>query len=235
MESTSSNRGLIIGIVVVTVLIFGGLVWAIMSAPSNAPQNQVSGPEAGLSFNDQNNPAIGSIDAKVVVRMFSDFQCPYCRDAEPAVKYAIGKYQDRVRFIWDDFPLLTVHPNARLAANAARCAEDQGKFWEYRDALYTSQADWSGSGQAEEKMVGYATRLGLDQNTFSSCLVGRKNDGKVMDDVNEGNRNHVDSTPTFFVNNRRYHFQTAAEWDQAIAQAFAEMNSTPTNASSSTP
>jgi len=204
-----------IGIIVVTVLIFAGLAFAIIKAPAG-PSN--GGVEEQHSFHDANNPFQGPADAKVVVRLFGDYQCPACRVAEGATQYAINTYKDRVKFVWNDFPLTTIHPNARPASNAARCAEEQGKFWEYHDMLYDKQTDWSHERSPQAKFNDYAASLGLNKDTFSSCLSSRTHDGKIADDISEGNRNRVDRTPTVFINNRRFFALTPAEWDKAIQE-----------------
>ncbi|MCE9586043.1 DsbA family protein [Candidatus Uhrbacteria bacterium] len=164
MQETS-NRNVLIGIVVTAVLVFGGLVWAIVSAPPSTP---VSG--GPLSFEDAGDPFIGPENATTVVRLFSDFQCPACRAAEAGVNYAIEKYKSKVKFIWNDFPLMSIHPNARLAANAARCAQDQGQFWEMKDKLYTEQTSWATGKDPAADFKAYAGQLGLDAGTFGTCL-----------------------------------------------------------------
>lgn len=225
MQSASSNKGVIIGIAVVTVLIFVGLVWAVMMAPSGS---NTTGEEKNLVFQDQNDPTLGPVNSKVLVRLFGDFQCPACRVAEAGVRYAMEKYKDRVQFIWNDFPLTTIHPNARLAANAARCAEDQGKFWEYHDKLYTAQTEWADVKSPQEKFNQYASELGLNKENFSSCLSVQAQNKKVGDDMDEGFKNNVDRTPTVFVNNRRYFSLSPAEWDTAITSALqSSASSTP--------
>ncbi|MCR4256770.1 MAG: DsbA family protein, partial [Candidatus Uhrbacteria bacterium] len=100
-ESTSSNKGLLIGTVVVAAVIFLGLIWAIMSAPSENPG--VQGNES-VTFNDAGAAFRGNPDAKVVVHIYSDFQCPACKAQETAIAYAVDKYADRVKFVWKDFP-----------------------------------------------------------------------------------------------------------------------------------
>jgi protein-disulfide isomerase len=163
--------------------------------------------------------------------MYGDFQCPACRSAEPGVKYAIDTYRDRVRFVWKDFPLSQIHPNAELAANAARCAETQGKFWEYHDALYASQPEWADERDPSQKFAAYAKDVGLNTDAFSSCLSAREQKAKVGADVAEGFHNSVDATPTFFINNRRYFGMSPSEWatqlDQALGVAGAVTSTKP--------
>src|SRR5688572_2568690 len=191
-----SNKGLLIGVVAAAVLIFGGLVWAIMSAPTSAP---IANGE--LNFNDAGDAFIGPENASTVVRLYSDFQCPACRAAEGAVNYAIQKYKDKVKFIWKDFPLMSIHPNARLAANAGRCALDQGKFWEMKDKLFAGQSSWESVRDPSADFKAYALQLGMNADTFNSCLDNRTNDAKVMASYQEGVRNGVDRTPTVFIGN----------------------------------
>lgn len=220
------QRYLLGGIGLLGLLIVGGLVWAIMSPIS--PQNDGAN-ESGLTFTDTNDPSFGPADAKVVVRAFGDFQCPACAAAEPAFQYARRTYGDRVRFVWNDFPLTTIHPNAMVSSIAARCAEDQGKFWEYHDMLYQQQAAWSGESNPKTILTSYAKTLGLDEGSFTTCLNKETPRGKVTDDMSEGNRNRVDSTPTFFVDNRRIvGVLQNADWDREIlAKLTAATSTTP--------
>jgi protein-disulfide isomerase len=223
-----NNTGIIVGIIVLTVLIFAGLAWAISKAPSGGPGGGDG--NGSVSFNDANDPFKGPVDAPVVVRIYGDLQCPACKMAETAVKYAIQTYGDRVKFVWKDFPLTTIHPNARPAANAARCAEEQGKFWEYHDELYRLQTDWERERNPEAKFVAYAETVGLNKDAFTSCYRDRRYDGKVAAGMGEGLGNRVDRTPTFFVNDRRYYTMSPAEWDEAIRSALAAV--TPVNSTS---
>lgn len=215
-----SNRNLLIGIISISILIFVGLTWLIIQAPSEEAVN--NRPEKNLSFNDTRDPSVGPSDVKVKVRMFSDFQCPACKIAELGVAYALDRYKDRVQFIWNDFPLETAHANARVAANAARCAEEQDKFWVYRDRLYTEQTAWSSSAKPQDAFISYASSSGVDIGQFQTCLESKRHDSKIADDIREGFANRVDRTPTFFINNRRYFTMNPTEWDSAIQQALTE-------------
>lgn len=198
--------------VAIAVLVFGGLVWAIMSAPTSTPIANGT-----LTFDDANDPFIGPENATTVVRLYSDFQCPACRAAEGAVNYAIEKYKDRIKFVWKDFPLMSIHPNARLAANAGRCAQDQGKFWEMKTKLYDGQTSWENGRNPSADFKAYASQLGLNVDQFNTCLDGRTHDSKVMASYQEGVRNGVDRTPTVFIGEERLFSLTTAEWDQKLA------------------
>ncbi len=223
--SDSKNTSLIVGIIAVTVILFGGLAWLLARTPASPSVSNAGQPE-NVTFNDESNPSVGPADAKVVVRLFSDFQCPACRYAEPAVKAAMELYKDRVKFIWKDFPLETIHPNARIASEAGRCAAVEGKFWEYHDQLFTKQAEWEGLSNPFAKLVEEAAQVAITNSSFSACLQARAQTALVRRDINEGFANDVDRTPTVFINNRRYFAMTSAEWKKNLDAALAEASST---------
>lgn len=202
MNEQDTKKYFLFGTIGLGALIVAGLVFAVMSEPGDGgPQGRV---EQGLSFTDDNDPGYGPGESAFKVRIFSDFQCPACKLAEPAFAVAKRKYGDRVRFVWNDFPLTSIHPNARPAALAARCAEDQGKFWDYHDKLYASQEEWADQQAATPIFQRYAKEIGLDEAKFSSCLVNQQFLRKIQDDEAEGKANRVEGTPTFFIGNKRF-------------------------------
>lgn len=203
MNEQQTRKLFLLGTLGFGAVIIGGLVWAILAGPDIRSENQGT-LETGLKFNDDNDPFVGPGESKAVVRIFSDFQCPACKTAEPAFKAAVEKFADKVKFVWDDFPLSSIHPNARAAAVAARCAEDQGKFWEFHDRLYGEQENWAGLSAPTASFISYAEDLGLDKDTFTSCLVNQPGMHKIQTDEAEGNANDVRGTPTFFIGNRRF-------------------------------
>jgi protein-disulfide isomerase len=210
----------IIGIVVLAVFLIGGIVFAVFFLPEDTSGGRT---DANVAFNDANDPVFGPDDAKVVVRMFEDFQCPACRSAKGGVNHAKRTYGDRVKFIWNDFPLTSIHRNARPAANAARCAEEQGTFWEYHDVLYDFQSNWAEERNPGDQFLSLAKRVGLDEGAFQSCLFANKYDDKVRADMDEARANRVDSTPTFFIGNRRIAGGISpADWDRELKAALAE-------------
>lgn len=220
----SKNTGLIAGIIAVAVLFFVGLVWLVMRVPAD-PSSRNAGQPEQVTFNDEGAPSIGPNDAKVVVRLFSDFQCPACKFAEPPLKATIEAYKDRVRFLWKDFPLEQIHANARAGAEAARCAADQGKFWEYHDRLYAKQDNWSKLADPHAKLVDEGAAIGLNGDALSKCLQDRTHDNLIARDLAEGSVNKVDRTPTFFINNRRYFAMSEEEWKKALNAALKEAGS----------
>jgi protein-disulfide isomerase len=112
----------------------------------------------------------------------------------------IDTYGDRVLFVYRDFPLHSIHPEAGKAAEAAQCADDQGRFWDYHDTVFENQQDWSGVGVPKFKE--YAADLGLDTMAFDECLDSDKYAGEVSDDLLAGQQLGVTGTPTFFINGK---------------------------------
>jgi protein-disulfide isomerase len=136
----------------------------------------------------------GNAKAPVMIVEFSDYQCPYCHQVEPTVKAVLAKYGDKVSFSYRDFPLSAIHPYAMGAAEASRCAEEQGKFWEYHDQLFTA------SKLEKDDLIGYARNLKLDDKQFDSCLTTEKYKADIDKDEQEGRNAGVNGTPGFFIN-----------------------------------
>lgn len=217
----SKNTGLILGIIAAAVLLFAGLVWLVMRVPAD-PSSRNAGQPEQVTFNDEGSPSVGPSNAKVVVHLYSDFQCPACKFAEPPVKATMEAYKDRVRFVWKDFPLEQIHSNARAAAEAARCVADQSKFWEYHDRLYANQSDWDKLADPKTKLIEEAQAIGVEPTALTGCFQTRAHDNLIARDMAEGLSNNVDRTPTFFVNNRRFFAMSPEEWKSAIDAALKE-------------
>lgn len=141
-------------------------------------------------------PAVGPATATVQLVAFSDFQCPYCAQAAPVMKQIAARYGDKVRIVFRDFPL-PIHAQAPRAAEAARCAHAQGKFWQYFDRLFANQRALS-----DGDLKRYAQDLGMDAAGFGTCLDAGTFAGAVQADLREGQTYGVNSTPTFFINGR---------------------------------
>jgi protein-disulfide isomerase len=136
----------------------------------------------------------GSPKAQVMIVEFSDYQCPYCRRVEGTLKELLANYGDRVSLAYRDFPLPQLHPQAELAAEASRCAGEQGKFWEYHDQLI------SATKLEHADLLGYARALKLDEKQFDSCVTSQKYRAEIQRDLQEGTEAGVSGTPGFFIN-----------------------------------
>ena len=141
-------------------------------------------------------PSKGPATATVEIVEFSDFQCPFCLNAFPTVNQVLSTYGDRIRFVYRHYPLPN-HPAARPAAEAAQCAYEQGKFWEYHDRLFGNQALL-----ADADLKQHAAVLGLDAAQFNACYDSQKYKADVDTDIRAGDEAGVSGTPAFFINGR---------------------------------
>ncbi len=141
----------------------------------------------------------GPAKAPVTVVEYGDFECPYCGQAEPAIRELLADYGD-VRYVWRHLPLTDVHPHAQLAAEGAEAASKQGKFWEMHDELLSHQG-----ALTEEDLTGYANDLGLAAGRFADDLARHAGSARIAEDVDSADLSDVSGTPTFFINGRRHH------------------------------
>lgn len=141
-------------------------------------------------------PVKGPRDAPITIVEFSDFQCPFCAQAQTVLKEVFRAYPNEVKLVYRHFPLER-HAQARLAAEAAECGAQQGKFWEYHDRVFAGASELSA---AHLRTV--AEALGLDHQAFSTCLETGGSRARVSEDLEDGRRAGVTATPTFFINGR---------------------------------
>lgn len=145
---------------------------------------------------DSSRMAKGSDTALVTVTEYGDFQCPACKGAHTLInKPLVEQYGSRIRFAFKHFPLRAIHPYALEAAEAAECAADQGKFWEFVDLAYEEQENLSSS-----KLRDWANILGLDEALFDRCVRSNIKEDTILADYKEGEASGTEGTPTYFVN-----------------------------------
>jgi protein-disulfide isomerase len=145
---------------------------------------------------------MGPADASVTIAEFADFMCPACRDFDLTVKPQIVKdYVDpgKVKYIFYDFPLVTIHPNSFIAARAARCAEDQDKFWAYQDVVYRNQPRWAEQKSPMADLLSYGDSVGLDEGQFTSCVKSDRHADLVSANLRLATELGLDGTPTIMV------------------------------------
>lgn len=150
------------------------------------------------------SPMLGDPNAKITIVEFGDYQCTYCHLFHQNTKDTLlQQYVDtgKVNFVFRDFPLNG--PDSVFAADAAYCAGDQGKYWQYHDELYKN---WAGekTGWVNQKSLDtFATTVGLDLSTFDKCLADKKYEQKVLDNQKFGESIGIDGTPSFVVFNSK--------------------------------
>lgn len=149
-----------------------------------------------LSVDVDDDPSIGPENAPITIVEFSDFQCPYCQKSVGILKELRRLYGEKIRLVYRDYPGPN-HPYATQAAEAAQCAGEQGKFWEYHDLLFDRQTPGKGWD-----FPALAKELGLQQDTFIACLTTGRYREEVIKDLRDGMKLGMTSTPTFFINGR---------------------------------
>ncbi len=157
---------------------------------------------AQMQLNDA--PSLGDPKAAVTLVEYSDFECPVCRNLHDVLRGMLPNYAGKVRLVFKDFPLEQLHPWARTAAIAGRCAYQQNPkaFWKMYDFIYDNQEIIS-AANAWTKMMDFAGQSGLDNDTFKSCMAGPEAAAAVNASRANGQQLDVNSTPTVFVNGRR--------------------------------
>lgn len=147
----------------------------------------------------------GPADAPIVLVEYGDYQCPHCGRAYPIIKKIQKKLGNNLKFVFRNFPLAEIHPDATHAAIATEAAADQGKFWEMHDIIFENQ------GELEDAdLIGYAQKLGIDVAKFEADFEKDEHQEKVEDDFESGVRSGVNGTPTFFINGEKYN----DSWDE---------------------
>jgi len=147
-----------------------------------------------------NEPSLGAPveDAVVTVVMFGDYECPFSKESSNVFRRLAVLYGDQARFVYRDFPLLAIHPNAFQAALAAECAREQRRFWEYYDRLYANSPDFG-----EKSLKRFARETGLDEMQFETCMETRRYERRVTEDLATAERLGLRGTPTFYFNGRK--------------------------------
>ncbi|MEK7606645.1 MAG: DsbA family protein [Patescibacteria group bacterium] len=164
------------------------------SANTGAPTPSAPSAPAKLSITDSDHIR-GNKNAPVVMVEFSDLECPFCSRHHPTMQSIINKYGDKVAWVYKHYPL-SFHPQAMPAALASECASEQGKFWEFTDAVFAEQPRLSEPNFIKE----VAQKLKLNISKFDSCVSSQKYKDKIAAQQQEGTSNGVDGTPATFIN-----------------------------------
>jgi len=196
--STHTLR-LVVGSLLLVVLAFSaGYLVRGWTTPPPATQAAGSDGPTRMEVSIDDDPTLGPADATVTIVEFSDYECPYCQVWHDQVfGELVAAYGSKVRFVYRDFPLDQIHPQARPAAIAATCAGAQGKYWEYHNLLFGGEL-----GLGSEARTAYAQRLGLDLEQFAACVADEAGSVEVEADLQDAYELGVRGTPTFFINGR---------------------------------
>lgn len=221
----STFNGLIIGLIVIV----GIAAFFAGSYTSNLNSNQISEgdledviaklelkllqnqlpteePKLPIKISADNDPIIGDPNAPITIIEFSDFQCPFCaRFHVQTLPSILEEYidQGKVKLVFRDFPIQSIHPNALPASVASECANEQGKFKEMHDMLFDNQNEWNKQETVDALSLfsQYATEIQLEQETFDSCLTNGNYIDEIRKDLDDGRDYGVSGTPGFFIGN----------------------------------
>lgn len=209
------NTNTILIVLLVGLAFFAGTMWMkaktlgggakkqeVAKANPAPEQGGVLGAESLAKIETGGAGVKGEANAPVTIVEFSDFQCPFCKRYFDETYARIGQeYGNKIRYIFHDYPL-PFHQNAQRVAEVARCAGDQGKFWEMHDLLFTKQDEWVPQAKIDQTVKNYAQKIGLDVNKFSACLNSGKFTQAVKDDFSLGASVGISGTPSFFINGK---------------------------------
>lgn len=198
------NISIPISILIATAIISGAILYNGKGRVNQgiiaqkAQTNLLAGTQSNTEIKvTDTDPSLGSQKAPVTIIAFEDFECPFCRRFSQQTEPLLIQNEIKngaARLVWKDFPL-SIHSHAQKAHEAARCAWEQGKFWEYHDLLFNNQNDLKVNSLKQ-----YAKELGLNENQFTTCLDSGKYASLIKEKVNEGIAAGVNGTPSFLIN-----------------------------------
>lgn len=145
------------------------------------------------------DPMMGNPEAPVTIVEFGDFQCSYCAEMSPVLEKLVKKYPEKIKLIWKDAPNTQLHSQAVSAAQAAHCANEQEKFWEYHENLFANQNQLS-----RDLYLQLARGLNLQMSNFEECLINEKYASTVQDNLQEAMALQIDGTPYYFIGDKRF-------------------------------
>lgn len=190
---------------------------ALTTSPRLAQLESNSGEVETVDVATDDDPSIGPKEAKLTIVEFADFGCPYSRQASFAIRALALIYSDRIHYVYRDFPLTELHPDAQVAAEAGECARQDGeeKFWAFHDMLYQHQDDLS-----RESLREYARSVGVNMTRFDRCLASGQYRSEVLQDLQDGLDAGVIGTPTFFFNGQKIAGAIPLDTLRAIVDAY---------------
>lgn len=196
------NRTTWILIGILCILGFGGLVYMTKKDAVNVdaldPTSIIASTESSIGDHVE-----GNRNAKVTLFEYGDFQCPGCGGAHKNTPIIQKIYYEKVRFVFRNYPLVSMHPNALAAASVAEAAGLQGKYWEMNSLLYNNQSQWStlSADQRGDVFLSFAKQLQLNVDQYKSDLSSTKVQKKIQSDQAIANKSNVQATPSFFIGN----------------------------------
>ncbi len=217
-----------IAILLVTIAALGAIFWFSRDKSANDDNGST---QASVS-----NHTVGAGNKGVEIVEYGDFQCPACRGFFPVLQEVKAKYGDDIKFTFRNFPIDSIHPNARAAHRAAEAAAKQDKFWEFHDLLYQQQDSWKNSTAIVGVMESYAQQLELNMDQFKADYPSEEINRTINADISAGQALRVNSTPTFVINGKiidsetQQSMATLEGFSKVIDEAISTAGHTPPSA-----
>jgi len=199
-----SKRGWIIFVVIVVVFLGGLIVLSNSSKVNVASINPNVLQKANAQNGNIAEHVYGKADSKVVLVEYGDFQCPYCGNEHPIIKQVTSQYQGQIAFVFRNFPLTSLHPNALAAAGAVEAAGLQNRYWDMHNLIFETQSTWenlTGTDRTNQ-FIAYAKQLGLDTTKFTTDMASTSVSKKISVDQAIGQKLGIDSTPSFYLDGK---------------------------------
>ncbi len=202
------------------VLVIGIFGLAISSSKNNSSTSRKIDDPTIVQSDDHIR---GKTDSKVYVITYGDYECPVCNAWEPELQKIREEYNDKVAFVFRNFPLTDKHVNAYAAARAAEAAAKQGKFWEMHDMLYTRWSEWKGDNKsAQSKFEQYAQELGLNMDQYKSDYESESVADRINSDLQSASKVGAEGTPTFLINGQKVEVGAVSTGGQKMRQLLNE-------------
>lgn len=207
MNSDKQNN--LLSIIIIVLLLSQVLVSAVIVFRINNLETSVlavlkrqepqsDAPELIPNVSLDDDPQMGTSGAVITLVEFSDYECPFCKEAEDSIKTLMSEYKGKILLVYRDFPLENIHPHAFLAAEAADCAGEQNTYWKMHDLLFADQTKLG-----IDDLRKHAGDLGMNMDQFNNCLDSNKYSEEIRHDMKDGISYQVSATPTFFINGHR--------------------------------
>lgn len=197
----------LIAIVLIAAVVVG---WVLLRSSQQTRNSNVPTPDPALEVQGAEPPhVLGNPNAPVTLEEFGDFECGACGSYFPELKKIEHEYGDKLKVVFRELPLVTMHQHALLAAQAAEAAGLQGKFWEMHDKLYENQVTWTKQSDLVPVFVDYAKQIGLNPDQFMKDLNGEKVAARIFQDGKRAHSFGLKGTPSFFINGKE---ATGDQW-----------------------
>jgi len=202
MQKKRNRIFVVAGIVVFAILLI--LAVALPQLKANSiPIGTIQLPDP-ITRPTVNGLTMGDSKAPIVLEVYSDFQCPFCKKFTAEIEPGIVKdFVATGRVYYKYIPYRVIGPESDAAASAAYCAGDQNKFWEYHDILFANQTGEEVGDFSDKRLLAYAEKIGLDTARFKTCYTSNKYINQLQLDMNSGNQAKVDGTPSIYVNHTK--------------------------------